>query len=165
MGKIKRIPRPFVKIKRLSRRKKMLQLGCEIKKELRWRWEQHKMDATLEAIGTININALRISADPDIDMEYIKGMSTLSIYDRNYRNPIQENISEVSMYIRPDVMRKLNNLDISDENEANYNANTPQQDIEYDMLQQTSYLRISDINEPDINERIRNIIVSDLNVK
>lgn len=144
----------------------MILLGCEIKKDIRRRWEQDKMHATLEAIATININTLRISTGPDIDMDYIKDMSTLSIYDRNYRNPIQENISEISMYIRPDVMRKLSNLNISDENEANYNANTPQQDIGYDMLQQISYLRIGDINEPDINERIRNIILSEnLNVK
>lgn len=145
----------------------MILLGCGIKKYIRRRWEQDRMHfATLEAIATININALRISADPDLDMDYIKGMSTLSIYDRNYRNPMQENISEVSMYIRPDVMRKLSNLDISDESEANYNANTPQRDIGYDVLQQISYLRIGDINEPDINERIRNIIVSEnLNIR
>ncbi|XP_072749678.1 uncharacterized protein [Anoplolepis gracilipes] len=167
MGKMKRIPRPFIKIKRLSRRKKMILVGREIKKHMRWRWERDKMHATLEAIAMINLNTLRITTDSGIDyMDYIKGMSTISIYDHNYRSPTRENISEVTVHIRPDVTRKLSNLDISDENEANCNANPPQQDIGYDILEQTSYLRISDNNELDINERIKNIIVSEnLNVQ
>lgn len=144
----------------------MILLGREIKKHIRWRWERDKMHATLEAIATINLNALRITADPEIYIDCIRGMSTVSIYDHNYRSPIPENISEISVHIRPDVMRKFKNLDISDENEANIDANVPQQDIGYDILQQTSFLRISDNNEPDINERIRNIIVSEnVNVK
>lgn len=159
MGKTKRIPRPFIKIKRLSRRKKLNLLGREIKKHMRWRWERDKMHATLETIATINLNTLRIAADPDIDMDFIRGMSSVSIYDHNYRSPVQENISEV--YIRPDVMCKLDNLDIADENEADCNVNAPQQDIDCDILQQTSYLRIREHNEPDLNERIRNIMVSE----
>ncbi|KAM0734512.1 hypothetical protein ACS0PU_011983 [Formica fusca] len=166
MGKMKRILRPLIKIKRLSRRKKLILLGREIEKHIRWRWERDKMQATLEAIATVNLNTLRITANSDIDIDYIKGMSTVSIYDHNYRSPVQENISEVSIHIRPGMIRKLNNLDISDENETDCNANTPQQDIGYDILQQTSYLRISDNNEPDINERIKNIIVSEnVNIK
>ncbi|KAL6420210.1 hypothetical protein ACFW04_013827 [Cataglyphis niger] len=165
MGKMKRILRPFIKIKRLSRRKKLILLGREIEKHIRWKWKRDKMHTILETIATVNFNTLKITTDPDIDMDYIKAMSTVSIYDHNYRNPGQENISEVSIHIRPDVVRKLSNLDINDENETNCNAN-PQQDIGYDILQQTSYLRISDHNEPDINERIKNIIVSEnVNIK
>lgn len=139
----------------------MILLGHEIKKHVRWKRERDKMHSTLEAIATINLNALRITTDPEIYIDCIRGMSTVSIYDRNYRNPIQENISEVSVHIRPDVIRKLNNLDISDENETTCDANPPQQNIECDILQQTSILRISDINEPDINERIKNIVMSE----
>ncbi|XP_070154984.1 uncharacterized protein [Polyergus mexicanus] len=159
MGKMKRILRPLIKIKRLSRRKKLILLGREIEKHIRW--ERDKMQTTLKAIATVNLNTLRITANSDIDMDYIKAMSTVSIYDHNYRSPVQENISEVSIHIRPDVIHKLSNLDISDENETDCNANAPQQDIGYNILQQTSYLRISDNNEPDINERIKNIIVSE----
>ncbi|XP_029164016.1 uncharacterized protein LOC114935357 [Nylanderia fulva] len=162
MGKTKRIPRPFIKIKRLLRKRKMILLGHEIKKHVRWKWERDKMHSNLESIATINLNALKITTDdPEIYVDCIRGMSTVSIYDRNYRNPMQENISEVSVHIRPDVTHKLNNLGIGDENESNCDANPPQQDIECDILQQTSILRISDINEPDINERMKNIIVSE----
>lgn len=140
----------------------MILLGHEIKKHVRWKRERDKMNSNLATIATINLNALSITTDPEIYMDFIgRAMSTVSIYDSNYRNPIRENISEVSVHIRPDVIRKLNNLDISDENETTSDANPPQRNIESDILQQTSSLRISDINEPDINERIKNIIVSE----
>lgn len=158
MGKIKRMPRPFIKIKRLSRRKKTMLLGHEIKKYVRWKLEQDKMHA-LET--TINFRMLKIVADPQVDIDYVKSMSTVSIYDHNYRNPIQENISEDSVHIRPDVTHKLNNLSIiCDESEDNCNINVPQQDVESDILQKTSFLYISDNNEPNIYDRIKNIIMS-----
>ncbi|KYN05393.1 hypothetical protein ALC62_03678 [Cyphomyrmex costatus] len=142
MGKLKRIPKPFIKIKRLSRKRKMILLAQEAKKYVRWKWEQNKMHAKLEA--TINFETLKITADPQVDIDYVRGMSVVSIYDRNYRSPIQENISEDSVHIRPDTMRQLNNLNISDESEDSYNVNAQQQDIESDVLQKTSFLYIRD---------------------
>lgn len=155
---MKRIPRPFIKIKRLSRRKKTILLGHEVKKYVRWKLEQDKMHATLET--TINFRTLKIVADPQVDIDYVKSMSTVSIYDRNYRSPVQENISEDSVHIRPDVTHELNNLSICDESEDNCNINVPQQDVGSDILQKTSFLYISDNNEPNIYDRIRNIIMS-----
>lgn len=154
MGKMKRLPRPFIKIKRLSRRKKIL-LSHEVKKYVRWKWKRDKMHTTLEA--TINFNSLKITADPQMDIDFVRSMSTVSIYDRNYRNSIQENIFEDSVHIRFDVTHNLNNLSINDENEDN--VNTPQQDIGPDILQKTSFLHISDGNEPNIYDRIRNIVM------
>ncbi|XP_012525979.1 uncharacterized protein LOC105830871 [Monomorium pharaonis] len=158
MGKIKRIPRPFIKIKRLSRRKKMILLAREAKTYVRWKWEWDKMHSTLEA--TINFGTLKITADPQIDIDYVRRMSIVSIYDRNYRNPTQENISEDSVHIRPDVTHKLDNLNVGDESEGICNVNTSQQDIESDILQRTSVLYIRDSNEPNIYDRIKNIIMS-----
>lgn len=156
MGKMKRLPRPFIKIKRLSRKKKMI-LSHEVKKYERWKWERHKMHTILEA--TININALKITADLQMDIDYVRSMSMVSLYDHNYRNPRQENISEDSVHIRPDVMHNLSNLSIDDESEGVYDINTPQQDIGSDILQKTSFLHISDNNEPNIYDRIRNIVM------
>ncbi|XP_077271232.1 uncharacterized protein LOC143902318 [Temnothorax americanus] len=158
MGKMKKLPRPFIKIKRLSRRKKMILLSREIKKYAHSKWEQDKMHANLEA--TTNFNMLKITADPQMDIDYVRSMSLVSIYDRNYRNPIQENISEDSVYIRFDVMHNLSNLSIDDGSEGTCNVNTPQQDIGSDILQKTSFLHISDSNEPNIYDRIRNIVMS-----
>ncbi|XP_011865674.1 PREDICTED: uncharacterized protein LOC105560831 [Vollenhovia emeryi] len=155
MGKTKRLPRPFIKIKRLSRRKKII-LSCEVKKCVRWKRERDKMPAISEA--TINFNTLKIVADPQMDIDYIRSISLMSIYDRNYRGPVQESTSEDPVHIRSVVMHNLSNLSI-DENEGTYNANTPQQDIGSEILQKTSFLRISDINEPNIYDRIRNIVV------
>lgn len=155
MGKIKRLPRPFIKIKRLSRKKKMILLNLEVKKYVRWKWDKmHILEAT------INFNTLKITADPQMDIDYVRSMSTVSIYDHNYRSPIQENIFEDSVNIRFDMMHNLNHLSIADENEDNYNVNTPQQDIGSDILQKTSFLHISDRNEPNIYDRIRNIVMS-----
>ncbi|XP_071557270.1 uncharacterized protein [Temnothorax nylanderi] len=158
MGKMKKLPRPFIKIKRLSRRKKKILLSYEIKKYAHWKWEQDKMHANLEA--TINFNMLKITADPQMDIDYVRSMSLVSIYDRNYRNPIQENISEDSVHIRFDVMHNLSNLSIDDGSEGTCNVNTPQQDIGSDFLQKTSFLHISDSNESNIYDRIRNIVMS-----
>jgi len=155
MGKMKRLPRLFIKIKRLSRRRKMILLGREVKKYLRWK--QDKMHAILEA--TINFETLKITADPQVDIDYIKSMSVMSIYDRNYRSPIQENISEDSVHFKPDVTDNLSNLSINDESEGNCNVNMLQQDIGSDILQKTSFLYISDNNEPNIYDRIRNIVM------
>ncbi|KAL6263492.1 hypothetical protein P5V15_006283 [Pogonomyrmex californicus] len=158
MGKMKRILRPFIKIKRLSRRKKMILLGREVKKHIHCKWKQNVMHAILEA--TINFKTLKIIADPQLDIDYVKRMSTMSIYDRNYRNPVQENISEDFVRARPDVTHKLNNLSLDDESNDNYNVNAPQQDIGLDILQKTFFLYIRDKSEPDIYDGIRNIVMS-----
>lgn len=165
MGKMKRIPRPFIKIKRLSRRKKMILLGQEIKKYLRRKWERDKIRSILEAIATVDFKALKITADPEIDIDYVKKISTISIYDHIYRNPVQENISEDSIFVRPDVMHQFRNLGINDENERNCNVNSSHRDAVFDVSQKTFYLHISDNNEPDISDRIKNIVVSDTIMK
>ncbi|XP_018374469.1 PREDICTED: uncharacterized protein LOC108768516 [Trachymyrmex cornetzi] len=156
MGKLKRIPKPFIKIKRLLRKKKVIPLGQEIKKRVRWKGER-EMHAKLEA--TINFETLKITADSLVDVDYTKSMSIMSIYDRNYRNPIQESISEDSVHIRSDMTHELNNLSIIDESEDDYIVNAPQRNIGSDILQKTSFLYISDNSEPNIYDRIRNIVM------
>ncbi|KAL0103147.1 hypothetical protein PUN28_017462 [Cardiocondyla obscurior] len=156
MGKMKRLPRPVIKIKRLSRKKKMILQSNEVKKYVRWKWERHKMHAILDT--AMHLNTLKITADPQIDIDFVREMSTVSIYDHDYRTPIQE-MPEDSVYVRSDVMRELNNLNIDHESEDNCNINIPQQDIESDILQKTSILYISDNNEPNMYDRISNIIL------
>jgi len=156
MGKLKRIPKPFIKIKRLSRKRKVIPLDQEIKKHVRWKGKR-EMHAKLEA--TINFETLKITADPQVDVDYIKSMSIMSIYDRNYRSPLQENIFEDSMHIRSDMTHELNNLSIIDESEDDCIVNAPQRNIGSDILQKISFLYISDSSEPNIYDRIRNIVM------
>lgn len=157
MGKMKRIPRPFIKIKRLSRRKRNILLGREIKKYVQQKWEREKIHSILEAIATVNFKALKITGSSEID--HVKKISAISIYGHIYRNPVQENIFEDSIHVRPDVMRQLRNLDISDKNEENCNMNASHRDVVFDVSQKTFYLHINDSNEPDISDGIKNIVV------
>lgn len=163
---MKVIQRPFVKIKRLSGRRKTILLRREIETHLRRKWERDKMHAILESVATINFKTLRITADPTIDVDYVKGMSAVSIYGHNYRRPMRENISEDSVHIRPDVTRKLGDLTIGDENggDCKCDVSASQRHVEIDILQKTSSLRVSDRSEPSINDRVRNIVLSE-NVK
>lgn len=156
---MKTVKKPYVKIKRLSRRRKIVLLYREIKTYV---WQQLKRDklyTTLNIVNIININALKITADPEIDVDYVKSMSAISIYGHDYRYPIEEKVFESSVYIRPDVMCKLSNLNINDEDEENLNT-TSEQVIEHDILQSTSCLRISDKDERNIYERLKSIVVS-----
>ncbi|XP_011166018.1 uncharacterized protein LOC105200250 [Solenopsis invicta] len=187
MGKIKRTPIPSIKIKRLSThahevkktvknvkyvrcKSDIMRMNKNIKRSLKnckmrpgSVMDRRKLSSPLHSISseaTIYFETLKITADPQVDIDCVRNMSTVSIYDRNYRNPIQENISEDSVHIRPDVTQKLNNLNVDDESEDNCNVNTPQQDIESDILQRTSDLHIRDSSEPNIYDRIRNIVMS-----
>ncbi|XP_011060239.1 PREDICTED: uncharacterized protein LOC105149489 [Acromyrmex echinatior] len=155
MGKLKRIPKPFIKIKRLLRKRTIIPLGQEIKKHIRWKGER-EMHTKL---ATINFETLKITADPQVDVDYIKSMSIMSIYDRNYRSPTQENISEDSMHIRSDMTHELNDLNIIDESENDCIVNMPQQNIGSDILQKTSFLYISDNSEPNMYDRMKNIVI------
>ncbi|XP_015173326.1 PREDICTED: selenocysteine insertion sequence-binding protein 2-like isoform X2 [Polistes dominula] len=65
------------------------------------------------SVNNINFNSLKIKSDPKIDIDYVKRMSTLNIYDKDYRHSIGENISEDTVQHRPDLTQKFDQLNIS----------------------------------------------------
>lgn len=158
---MKTAQRPFIKVnklKRLSKKKRVMERVIRTH-FLRRKWERDKkMHAVLES--TVNFRALKITADPKIDVDYVRGMSTVSLYGHDYRNRTEENIAESSVHIRPDVTYRLSKLDIN-EDEGDCNVSAPQQDVELDVLQKTSRLLINDNNEQNIYDRIKNIVVSE----
>ncbi|XP_032665808.1 uncharacterized protein LOC116841675 [Odontomachus brunneus] len=134
-------------------KKKTFRLDREFKKRLRRNLE----------LGDLHFfwNAVKIKADPKIDVDFTKGMSALSIYGHDYRTPVSENVPESSLYIKPDIISKLNKLNISDKNEEDCNANIPQQDNEINITQGVSCLSISDVNLKTLYDKLENLDMSD----
>lgn len=94
-----------------------------------------------------SMKALKLRSDPEIDVDFTKKMSALSIYGHNFRNSVNINISENSVHARPDVIFKLNNLNINDEHEEECNVNISQQDIDINVSRGISCLYTSNINK------------------
>lgn len=145
----------IVKIKRLSKQQKTFRLSRKLKKKL-----QRGLDLDLQFFW----NTLKIKADPTIDINFTKGMSALSLYSHNFQTSVSENISESSVYFRPDVIFKLSNLNISDKDEEECKASVSQQDKEISISQEISCLRISDINLKSLYDKLWNLNLSE-NVK
>lgn len=70
-------------------------------------------------VNSINLNRLKIQSDPKVDINYVKRMSTLNVYDTNYRHSIAENISEDTVQYCPDLTQKLDELKISNVQDQN----------------------------------------------
>nr|KAF7434902.1 hypothetical protein H0235_003093 [Vespula pensylvanica] len=111
-------------------------------------------------VNSINFNNLKIKSDPEVDIDYVKLMSTLTVYDRDYRNTIVENISEDSVQFRPDLTQKLEGLKIS--NVKDKNISTAPYRNAYDSTNDLNVLQrnLSLTNEDnvDIKPNINNLL-------
>jgi len=138
---MKRTSRSNKKSKCLSRKKRTIK-NYKIKQCIRKKWRsKKKTHFGLDDIDTINIKALKISGDREVD--YVKGISAISLYGHNYRNLVQEDILE-EVSIRFNIIHKLSNLDINNKGEESCNIHISQQNIEFDIVQRTSCLFIKD---------------------
>ncbi|KAH0948117.1 hypothetical protein HN011_011974 [Eciton burchellii] len=128
------------KTKRLSRKKRTIK-NYKIKQ--RKKWKSKEIHFGLDTIDTIDIKALKISENREVDIDYVKGMSAISLYGHNYRDLIQEDIFE-EVSIRFNIIHKLSNLDINNKGEESCNVHISQQNIGFDIIQSTSCLFIKD---------------------
>ncbi|XP_017891498.1 uncharacterized protein LOC108631841 [Ceratina calcarata] len=121
--------------------------------EKREEFERKKRKAICRDVDTINFNALKITPDPEIDVNYVKNMCTMTLHDKNYRAVKVIGISGDTACHRPGMIQKINNLRIREGRLANRsieNANPSDFShldidvIENDIVKQTLSLRIED---------------------
>lgn len=128
-----------VNLKRLSKEKEVLRMVQGFNEII-------PRNVTAEQLFLL-MKTLTLRPDPKIDVDFSKKMSALSIYSHSFRNSVNENMSEDSVYARPDVIFKLDNLNISDEHEEECNVNASQQDVDISVSRGVSCLYISNTNK------------------
>lgn len=130
---IKKVKKYNIKPKNLSSLKRKILLERCFNRQRKRRLK--KIEGNVVDVNSINFDTLKIKSDPEIDIDYIKRMSTLTVYDTDYRNSKEENIPEDTVQYRPDITKKLDDLWIS-----NINTN----------ISTTSYVNALD-NTDDLN--------------
>ncbi|KAL2720154.1 selenocysteine insertion sequence-binding protein 2-like isoform X1 [Vespula squamosa] len=122
--------------------------------------DSRKIKENVINVNSINFNNLKIKSGPEVDIDYVKLMSTLTVYDRDYRNNIVENISEDSVQFRPDLTQKLDELKISDEKDKNISSapyrNAYENTNDLNVLQNN--LSLTDEDNVDIKPNINNLL-------
>ncbi|XP_034179153.2 uncharacterized protein LOC117603785 [Osmia lignaria lignaria] len=152
------------KDKKPSKLKKIILLNRDIKAQINIRkredFERAKMEAVCKDVDTINFNALRITTDPQTDPNYVRRMCTMTLYDKDYRDPNTEDVFESYMYYSPDIIDQINNLHIQNRLlpnrlvENNNRNDLPPLDsnvIENEIVPKTLSLELKD----DIKEEIK----------
>ncbi|CAD1480615.1 unnamed protein product, partial [Heterotrigona itama] len=151
------------KNKRPSRLKKLILLNRDIKAQInvekREIFECKKMEAICKDVDTINFNALKITTDPETDVDCIKNMWTMTLYGKNYRNINEINISDNTLSHRPDVIGRINDLGIQGRqltnrlvarNNRTHFSNLISDMIESDIVKQTLSLHIEEDVKPEV---------------
>ncbi|KAI4493968.1 hypothetical protein M0802_009344 [Mischocyttarus mexicanus] len=109
--------------------------------------------------NNINLNSLKIQSDPKVDINYVKHMSTLNVYDTNYRDSVVDNISEDTVQYRPDLTQKLNELRISNVQDKNIFISPYRNSVDTNNLNGLLNLNLSitDKNNVDIEPNINHL--------
>lgn len=145
------------KNKKPSKLKKLILLNRNMKAQIniekREAFERKKMEAIYRDVDAMNFDALKITADPETNIDYVRNMWTMTLYDKDHRNVNEINISDNTLSHRPDVIGKINNLGIQGRRLTNRlvgrNSRTNFSDlvsdiIENDIVKQTLSLHIAD---------------------
>lgn len=158
----------IAKNKRLSRLKKLILLHDpkRINAEKREEFELRKKEAICREVDTINFNALKITPDPGIDVNYVRNMCTMTLYDKNYRTMNEIGISDDIVCHRPDMIQKISKLKIQGGRLANrlIESSNPSEFshldidvIENDIIKQTLSLKIEDGIKQEVLPQITEI--------
>lgn len=150
------------KPKDYSRLKQIILINRDIKANMR-KLESEQMDVATKEIND-NFDALKISTGSEPDVNYIKRLSELSLYDKNYRNPKQENITDGSVQDRPDITDKFNKLFIKKTQEKppiNWQNPVEMCVDECDIAEKTRRLKIND----DVKQENTNFLSSDIKIE
>lgn len=156
---VKKVKVYGIKLKRKSRLKRKILRERWINKQRRHQESRDtkKIEENTTDVNSISLDVLKIKPDPTIDIDYVKGMSTLTVYDKSYRNVKVENILEDSVEFRPDVTQKLNSLRISNFREKNISA-TPYKtalDNTDDLMMLQDILSLKDEVDVDVKSDIK----------
>lgn len=154
------------KDKKPSKLKKIILLNRNIKAqsniEKREAFERRKMDAICKDVDTINFDALKITPDSERNTDYVRNMWTMTLYDKNYRNINEINISDDTLSHRPDVIERINDLGIQGRQLTNglmgksngtSFSNLVTDIVENEIVKQTFSLKIED----GIKQEVQNI--------
>ncbi|XP_017764945.1 PREDICTED: uncharacterized protein LOC108554251 [Eufriesea mexicana] len=145
------------KDKKPSKLKKIILLNRDIKAQIniekRAAFERRKMDAICKDVDTINFDALKITPDSERNTDYVRNMWTMTLYDKNYRNINEMNISDDTLSHRPDVIERINDLGIQGRqltnrligkrNRTSF-SNLVTDIVENEIIKQTFSLKIED---------------------
>lgn len=136
-------------------------MKAQINVDKREAFERKKMEAIYRDVDTMNFNALKITADPETNIDYVRNMWAMTLYDKDHRNVNEINISDNTLSHRPDVIGRISNLGIQGRRLTNRfvgrNSRTNFSDlvsdiIENDIVKQTLSLHI----EEDLKEEGQN---------
>ncbi|XP_017792929.1 PREDICTED: uncharacterized protein LOC108574797 [Habropoda laboriosa] len=104
------------KDKKISKLKRIILFERDMKAQINIHkgetFERAKIETVCRDVDAINFNALKITADPEIDVDYPRGMCTMTLYGNDYRVRNEINLSDSTLCHRPDVIDKINNLKI-----------------------------------------------------
>lgn len=151
-----------IKFKKPSKLKKAIVLERWNNMKMKYQDDMNtkKIKENIISVNSINFNTLKIKSDPEVDIDYVKLMSTLTVYDRDYRTTIEENISEDTVQFRPDLTQKLDDLKISDVKDKNISIapyrNAFDDTNDLNVLQRN--LSLTDEDNVDIKPNINNLL-------
>ncbi|XP_076758474.1 uncharacterized protein LOC143427872 [Xylocopa sonorina] len=139
------------KNKQPSKLKKIILLNRDIKAQInvdkREAFERKKIQAICKDVDAINFNALKITADPDIEnVNYVRNMRTMKLYGNDYTSRSEINICDDTVSYGPDVIEKINDLRVEDMGNTSKSpiARLDIDAIENDIVKQTLSLRLKE---------------------
>ncbi|XP_031847314.2 uncharacterized protein LOC116433400 isoform X1 [Nomia melanderi] len=149
------------KLRRISLCNRNMKVQINLQK--REAFERAKMEAICKDVDDIDFNTLKITADPEIDADYVKSMCAMTLYSKDYRLRNEENVIENSVYYRPDVIQKINDLHIQNRPTINTLTNSCRRnpfqigndEIENDIVNHTLSLQIKDDIKQEIKQEIK----------
>lgn len=113
---LKRVNMCISEIRKSSKLKKLILLHRNMKAQInidkREAFERKKMEAIYRDVDAMNFDALKITANPETNIDYIRNMWAMTLYDKDHRNVNEISISDNTLSHRPDVIGKINNLGI-----------------------------------------------------
>ncbi|XP_078032522.1 uncharacterized protein LOC144467542 [Augochlora pura] len=164
---LRKVRVPISKDKKPSRLKRIILFNRDMKVQInvqkREEFERAKVDAICKDVDAINFNSLKITADREIDVDCVNNMCTMTLYDNDYRLRSEENMSDSSVYYRPDIIKKISDLRIQNRSMINTLIGTNDRrnpfqitnDVENDIIKQTLSLQINEDIKQEIKREIQ----------
>ncbi|KAG7190658.1 hypothetical protein KM043_006739 [Ampulex compressa] len=122
-------------------------------------FEYQKMEASTRDVNSIDFGSLKITADPQIDSDYVRRMSELTFYGTDYRTLNEQNILDSLVLQKSDILAGFNNLHIGRKMQRNnmigFDRNCAEETknvLENEILPSTVSLRIDDNIKQEVVE-------------